>query len=58
MLKFSKRLVWEEEGATAVEYGLLIGLIALVMSLGAATLGLGLTQLFEDAGDWFEVASN
>lgn len=37
-----------DEGATMVEYGLLIVLIALVAALGAYALGLGLDQLFDD----------
>ena len=37
-----------DRGATMVEYGLLIVLIALVAALGAYALGLGLDQLFDD----------
>ena len=33
------RFYREEEGVTAIEYGLLAALIALVMAVGAATLG-------------------
>lgn len=38
----------DEEGATAIEYGLLAALIGLVMAAGATTLGTNLNDLFED----------
>jgi pilus assembly protein Flp/PilA len=44
----------EEEGATAVEYGLLTALIALVMAAGAVILGNGLNVLFGDMGTTVE----
>ena len=34
MVRILNRMFWEEEGATAVEYGLLTALIALVMAVG------------------------
>ena len=36
----------DEEGATAIEYGLLAALIAIVMAAGATLLGLSLNTLF------------
>jgi len=36
----------DEEGATAIEYGLLAALIAIVMAVGATLLGLSLNTLF------------
>ena len=36
----------DEEGATAIEYGLLAALIAIVMAVGATALGLSLNSLF------------
>jgi pilus assembly protein Flp/PilA len=39
-----------EEGATAVEYGLLVALIALVMAVGATFLGNSLSALFTRIG--------
>ena len=38
----------DEEGATAIEYGLLASLIGLVMAAGATTLGTNLNDLFDD----------
>ena len=38
----------DEEGATAIEYGLLAALIAIVMAVGATALGLSLNSLFSD----------
>ena len=38
----------EERGASAVEYGLLVALIAIVMAVGAALFGTALSQLFTD----------
>ena len=38
----------DEEGATAIEYGLLAALIGLVMAAGATTLGTNLNDLFAD----------
>ena len=50
MVQHLNRLFWEEEGATAVEYGLLTALIALVMAGGAVVLGNGLNSMFGDIG--------
>ncbi len=38
----------EDKGATAVEYGLLVTVIALIMAVGAGILGGALDQLFQD----------
>jgi Flp pilus assembly pilin Flp len=35
------------EGATAVEYGLMTGLIAVVIAAGVGTFGLGVVGLFQ-----------
>lgn len=35
-----------EEGATMVEYGLLLALIAIVVAVAAKTLGIGVASLF------------
>ena len=40
-----------EEGATMVEYGLLVVLIAIVVSVGAALLGNNLNALFNRVAD-------
>jgi pilus assembly protein Flp/PilA len=41
-----ERLVRDEEGATMVEYGLMIALIALVAMIGVRTLGTNLKTLY------------
>jgi len=41
-----KRFVKEEEGATAIEYGLLAGLIALVIILAVTNLGKKINGIF------------
>jgi len=38
----------DERGATMVEYGLLVALIAVVVAVGAGFLGIGIDQLFDD----------
>lgn len=38
----------DDRGATMVEYGLLVALIAVVVAVGAALLGVGIDQLFDD----------
>ncbi len=41
-----------EEGASMVEYGLLVALIAVIVALAATTLGQEISTLFENvAGD-------
>ena len=40
----------DEEGATAIEYGLLAALIAIVMAVGATTVGINLNTLFGNVG--------
>ena len=44
-------MIRDEEGATMVEYGLLVALIALVAIVGVALLGTNLTTLFNTAAD-------
>ena len=44
----SDRLRKEEKGATAVEYGLMVGLIALAIIVIVGTLGGQLSGLFSD----------
>ncbi len=43
---FQSRLVREEEGATAVEYGLMVALIAVVIIVAVALLGENLSDTF------------
>ena len=49
MVKFSKlvtRFKQDESGATAIEYGLIAALIAVVIITALTTLGTGLTNTF------------
>jgi pilus assembly protein Flp/PilA len=39
----------DEEGASAIEYGLLVGLIALAIAAGAGALGTAINKMFGDA---------
>ena len=43
------KMIRDEEGATMVEYGLLVALIALVAIVGITTLGGNLNTLFNSA---------
>jgi pilus assembly protein Flp/PilA len=45
------RLKSDEKGATAVEYGLMVGLIAVVIITAVATLGEQLLALFESVSE-------
>jgi len=40
----------DEEGASAIEYGLLVGLIALAIVVGATALGTSINNMFTRAG--------
>lgn len=51
LTNFITRPLKKDEGATAVEYGLLVTVIALVMVAGAILLGNALNELFGDAAD-------
>lgn len=51
MLKMLKRLVKDEDGATAVEYGILVGLIAAGVIVGASTLGTNVAAAFGHLND-------
>jgi pilus assembly protein Flp/PilA len=44
------RLSREESGATAVEYGIMVGLIAIVIIVGVGFLGKELSTMFNDIG--------
>ena len=48
---FQSRLVREEEGATAVEYGLMVALIAVVIIVAVALLGENLSNTFNEVAD-------
>jgi pilus assembly protein Flp/PilA len=46
--KFQARLAAREDGATAVEYGLMVALIAIVIIVAVALLGTNLSTLFHN----------
>ena len=48
MTNFIKNFWNDEEGATAIEYGLIAGLIAVGIIAGATLLGESLDKLFTD----------
>jgi len=52
-----KRLVREEEGVAAIEYGLLAGLIAVGIIVGATALGGDLNTLFTNIGTKLSTAA-
>ena len=53
--RFGRR---RDDGATAVEYGLLIALIAIVMAVGALVLGNALSTRLNDAGTCVQNANS
>jgi len=48
MKRFITNFLSDESGATAIEYGLLAALIAVVIIAGASTLGTNINTLFSD----------
>lgn len=48
MLGLFKKLLFDENGASAVEYGLIVGLIAVVIIVAVSSLGQELKAMFED----------
>jgi len=50
IIKLKVRLQNSERGATAVEYGLMVALIAIVIIVAVATLGTNLSSLFTTVG--------
>lgn len=46
-----KRFATDEEGVTAIEYGLIAALIAVAVAAGFGTLSTGLTTLLGDIAD-------
>ena len=52
-----KRFVREEEGVAAIEYGLLAGLIAVGIIVGATAVGTDLNTLFNNIGTKLSTAA-
>ncbi|MDO9200271.1 MAG: Flp family type IVb pilin [Rhodoferax sp.] len=44
----TRRFMRDEEGVTAIEYGLIASLVAVAIILGATALGGGLNELFKN----------
>lgn len=57
-LNFGKSLWQDEEGATAIEYGLLAALISVAIILAVTSLGETLTGVFEDVDAGLGVAAS
>ena len=52
MRTLNNRFRHDEDGPTMVEYGLLVGLIALVVSLGAIVLGQDISIMFSKVASY------
>jgi pilus assembly protein Flp/PilA len=55
-------MVWaflkDDRGATAIEYGLIVGLISLAVLTGASSAGSALQNIWNDNADAFQQALN
>jgi pilus assembly protein Flp/PilA len=47
MLRWAKSFVCDEDGVTAIEYGLIAALVAVVLIAGATLLGTELNAMFD-----------
>lgn len=50
MSKIIKNFLNDEEGATAIEYGLIAGLLAVAIIAGVTSIGTNLGTIFTDIG--------
>jgi pilus assembly protein Flp/PilA len=57
LMQGTQRFMRDEEGAVAIEYGLLAVLIALGIATGAGLLGGGLSTLFTNVSSCFDGAA-
>ena len=57
LLSKTMAFIRDEEGASAIEYGLLVALIALAIVAGATALGQGVNTLFNNANTQLGAAS-
>lgn len=57
MLEPIKKFLSDERGASAVEYGLIVGLIAVAIVAVLGTMGGGLNKLFSSISDSITTAS-
>ena len=58
MIKFINRFVRDEEGATAVEYGLLVAVISIVIVGAAIFVGEALQDVFQTVADCLNTPSS
>lgn len=56
MLEYFKAQMGSDEGATMAEYGLMVALVAIVVSVGAALLGVSINDLFTDTSTCLDTA--
>lgn len=47
----TRNLMASDEGATAVEYGLMVALIAIVIIVAVTAVGVNLGEVFQDIAD-------
>lgn len=52
-LDLIRSVLREEDGVTAIEYGLLAALVAVAIIGGATALGTNLNAFFNNIGTWF-----
>jgi pilus assembly protein Flp/PilA len=50
---FTRRFIADESGATLIEYGMIVGLIALVIAAGVSSIGTSLRAHFNDVVNGF-----
>jgi pilus assembly protein Flp/PilA len=58
MTKFVTRFLKDESGATAIEYGLIVALIAVIIVTAVTTLGSNLKTAFNKAGTAVSTANS
>jgi len=58
MTKIFARLMKDESGATAIEYGLIAALISVALIGGATTLGTKLNTQFTNLGSYLKVSTS
>jgi pilus assembly protein Flp/PilA len=58
MKKMIKRFLMEEDGVTAIEYGLIAGLVAVVIIIALTTVGSGLNSIFGTVSTELETAAD
>lgn len=58
MTKIFARLLKDESGATAIEYGLIAALISVALITGATALGGSLNNVFSGLSDKMDVAED